>query len=157
LQQKYLWIQFLPLFISSQPLVSHSILGLHYNKWCRWRYWLLFRSHEENQCKMVDPIQRNSSLFSSCAYLATISSNSIAASIPMHQLHLKKDDNLQFSPLKVEFKKALHVQAQSQNTRKNSKKPCMKYQVMMRMNSLMKIQITVLIFWARTHTYIRIF
>ena len=88
---------------------------------------------------MVDPIQRNSSLFSSCAYLATISSNSIAASIPMHQLHLKKDDNLQFSPLKVEFKKALHHQAQSQNTRKNSKKPCMKYQVLMRMNSLIKL------------------
>jgi hypothetical protein len=39
----------------------------------------------------------------------------------MHQLHLKKD-NLQFSPLKVEFKKALHHQAQSQNTRKKLQK-----------------------------------
>jgi hypothetical protein len=39
-----------------------------------------------------------------------------------HQLYLKKD-NLRFSPLKFEFKKTLHHQAQSQNTRKNFKKP----------------------------------
>jgi len=86
LEQKHLRIQFLPPFISSQPFVSHGILGLHYNKWCRWRYWLLFKSHEKNQSKMMDPIQRNSSLFSSRAYLATISSNSIAASIPVNSI-----------------------------------------------------------------------